>query len=72
MHAYLEEAQPNCQGNWDKFYQGYKDWDRAPLASGVLVETFIACLYNKHNIDKTATMHIFTNRLIFIVTIGLH
>jgi len=49
---------------------GYKERYRAPLASGTLVETCIASLYNNQNVDKTATMLRFTNRIIVVLATG--
>jgi len=38
-----------------------------PLASGVLVETCIACLHSNQNIDQTAAMVRFRNKLIVVL-----
>jgi len=44
-----------------------KDTNTVPLASGALAETSIACLYSNENINKTAIMLRFGNRLIVIL-----
>jgi len=55
----------------EKVFQAVRRPTLGPLASGILVETCIGCLYSNQNIDKTATILRFRNRLIVILATGL-
>ena len=58
--------------NQGEFYQGIRRPIPSPLASKVLIETCMACLYSNQITVEIATMPKFRNRIIVILATGLY